>query len=445
MMSSRTVLMISYAFPPCSEAGVFRTLRFVRYLPEFGWNPVVLTAKNGVFTRRDEKLREQVPAGLTVIKARNWELGAIAGQLVSYREKSTPSQRGEGGNHRGAPFWDLARRVYRRADVWMIPDRKIGWIPGAVWQALAYIRRHRVNALYSSGGPWSAHLIASILKKITGLPWVADYRDYWTLSPVPELNLPRARLKVEELLEHALMRHSDLNLFVNERTRNSYVARYPDLSPSRFRCLTNGFEPADFADASGKCPSGELMILHAGAACTSAYALGPFFQALRQWLDLHPEAQSKLRIRFIGELGNNAKFISQYGLSQIVSDEAPISHGEITTLMQTASVLLVVLGDHPPETRASKTLEYLAAGRPIWAVAVEGATAEIVRASGCGWISHPRKIEEIHTSLDQIWAAFCQGDLTELRPDPKLVAQFDGRRLTGQLADWLDEINSPHA
>jgi hypothetical protein len=109
-------------------------------------------------------------------------------------------------------------------------------------------------------------------------------------------------------------------------------------------------------------------------------------------------------------------------------------------MMQTASVLLIVLGEHSPATRAMKTLEYLAAKRPIWAICVEGATSEIIRKGSCGWVSEPTNELSIRNTLSDIMEIHSKGYLDRFCPTPEYVDRFDGRKLTGQLAEWMTEL-----
>lgn len=443
--------MIAYYFPPSSEGGVYRTLRFAKYLSIYGWRPTVLTIKDGIFGRVDQNLLNEIPGTVEVIRSYSLEVARFVKRFSKHSSGVKIQKSGGNANttnlitnkHRGlkSNLFHLGKRSINKIENFMeFPDRKIGWFPYAVKAGKQVHSRHPVDVIYSSGSPWTGHLIGACLKYLLRVPWVADYRDFWTLYRDPNLKISKIRLRVEDILERRLMHYSDMNIFVNEQTRDGYLRKYSDLSPNRMRILSNGFDPADFTANASVAKNDKLVILHTGTASVAIYALDPFFRAVRNWVDENPTARDKLRIRFIGELGDNIRFIEEYRLEQIVTVENAVPHHEATRLMQGASVLLVVLGNHPPETRAMKTLEYIGAGRPIWAVAVEGATTEIVRSSGCGWISHPQDVNAIKRALDDIWLSFSKSQLKDMHPLSNFVAHFNGEKLTGQLACWLDEL-----
>lgn len=448
------VLIIAYGFPPSSEGGVFRTLRFVKYLNLFGWQPSVLTVKNGFFGRKDPSLLAEIPKSVQVFRARSIEPGPFLSTITRFiRTKKPGIQHGKPNSttriQSNKRVDKLLHKIYRFGGqiikkiikVFFFPDQKIGWLPFLITQIRSINYQAPIDIIYTSGGPWTAHVAGAWAKKILHIPWIADYRDFWTLYRHPsQVAGGKLRLGLDTALEKQLMKIADLNIFVTEHIRLGYIKKYPNLDPQKMRTLTNGFDPQDFKASEVEQFGKRLTIIHTGTASGSIYRMDVFFKALDEWFHNHHQFRRKLQFRFIGELGNNQIFIDQYNLRDVVLCESAVPHSEITRMMQTASVLLIVLGEHSPATRAMKTLEYLAAKRPIWAICVEGATSEIIRKGSCGWVSEPTNELSIRNTLSDIMEIHSKGYLDRFCPTPEYVDRFDGRKLTGQLAEWMTEL-----
>src|SRR4051794_30944268 len=181
----RRALAVAYFFPPLGGGGVQRTLKHVKYLPDEGFETIVLTTRPIWSPTRDETLSADVPVGTVVIRAPEIPLQLVKwglhGVLRRARLSTTPT------SYIG---W---------------PDEMAGWVPAAIWQALRAVRRHHPDVLYSTSSPVSAHLVALIVARITGIPWVADFRDGWTRNPQRE-RLPRPLARLSARLEHAVVR-----------------------------------------------------------------------------------------------------------------------------------------------------------------------------------------------------------------------------------------------
>ena len=149
----KKAIMISYRFPPFAGSGVFKTLKFVKYLRNFGWEPVVISAKSSKFAPIDKTLLEEVPDKIKVFRTYS-----IESKVYRY----------------------LPEIVGINGKWYQTPDAFIGWLPSALFKAQEVVKNEKPNVIYSTSPPITSHLIAMLLKKKTGLPWVADFRDPWT-------------------------------------------------------------------------------------------------------------------------------------------------------------------------------------------------------------------------------------------------------------------------
>ena len=207
----KTVLMIAYYFPPSGVSGIYRTLRFIKFLPECGWRPVVLTLRPDAYEAgepRDESLYNRLPTDLTVIRTSEWR---VLEWLQRLRGRRRPVQ--------AAPVAPAAPQLHERREVptswWQrckdaltgmlsTPDRQIGWFGPAVWAGWRAMGDHDIGVLYSTGKPWTAHLVGYGLRRLTCTPWVADFRDPWLNNPSSP-PMSRMRQAIEARLERLVI------------------------------------------------------------------------------------------------------------------------------------------------------------------------------------------------------------------------------------------------
>jgi glycosyltransferase involved in cell wall biosynthesis len=253
--TARRVLMVAYHFPPLrGSSGIQRTLRFCRYLPEFGWTPLVLTTGERAYEDIDDASRAEIPRDLTVRRAF---------ALNTARHLS------------------IANRFPRML---AIPDRWVTWFAAGVLTGLAMIRASRPRAIFSTYPIATAHLIGLALHRLTGLPWIADFRDSMT-----EPNYPGdpQTWQVYRWLEKKAVEHASRLVFTANSAVRMYLERYPSLSAERCSLIQNGYDEEDFrrhrsapavTDASGgRSP---LVILHSGIVYPSERDPTHFFGAL---------------------------------------------------------------------------------------------------------------------------------------------------------------------
>src|SRR5882672_5427483 len=229
-MSHGRVLMIAHHFPPASGSGSNRALAFARYLPEYSWQPIVLTPAEAWATNRDDGLLAQVPPGLRIVRTHSLERrppgvgqGAPAADLDS---TNTPS-----------PLRAHLGHLKR------FPDAHLGWLPFA----LAAATRQDYDVAYSSSGPFTSHLVGLILKRMNRRPWVAELRDgwyRWNRAIFPDY--PAWRGVLERRLEAAALHAADKVILVTERMASALCAQYPEMPGDRFAVVSNGFDPAQF-------------------------------------------------------------------------------------------------------------------------------------------------------------------------------------------------------
>ena len=270
----RRVLALAYFFPPLGGGGVQRTLKHVKYLPNEGFQPIVLTTRPIWSPMRDATLGADVPPGTVVIRAPEVPL-----QLIKW------------GLH-GA----LRRARLPTAATFYIgwPDEMAGWVPAATWHALAAVRRYRPDVLYSTSSPVSAHLVALIVSRICGIPWVADFRDGWTRNPQRE-RLARPLADLSARLERAVVRRARYLIVVDESIELLGI----DPGDPRLVLIRNGVDPEDVPAASAYARGERFRMSYVGTLYGARDA-APIFAALRALIDRGAVEKEELEVRLVG-------------------------------------------------------------------------------------------------------------------------------------------------
>ena len=368
------VLFIAYHYPPI-RAGSERANRLVQHLPEFGYDPVVLTTS-------------AFGDGAGAIRA--WEPVGLYRALFNPERRGVADVRTGGGLTRALVGWLRAHLL--------LPDAQIGWLPHAALSALRCIELKGVRLLFSTFPPASSHLLALGLKRLTGLPWVADFRDTWTYDPLdPALDRGGVRLGVERALEARVVQRADRITVVTEVARQDFLRRFP-IHAGKIALIPNGYEPAEAERVEVPPRRRRMRMVHTGTFSQShpKRSPAPLFQALRGMSDA-PE------LVLLGALTQDemrmATDLVERGVVRIAG---PVSREEARYHQSAADLLILV--DHPRPGRASnipsKFYEYLATGRPILALAPDGATRDLLTTLGAGRCADPGATEMIRECID---------------------------------------------
>jgi glycosyltransferase involved in cell wall biosynthesis len=399
-MPDRKLLIITFHFPPMAGAGVFRVLGFVRHLPAFGWQSVVVAPPRFSLEPIDEALLGRVPPETAVYH-------------VPYPEGS---------------IWKVIHRFY----------------PGNVWPKLAAaashraIRQHRPDAILTSGPPHFTHLLGRHLRRWTGLPWVADFRDPWVAgdrSPVTWTIRNR-----DQRDESSVMREADAIVANTPGSLDLLCRAYPQYA-AKMSAITNGYDPEEFATSPEPRRSGSTIeIVHTGVIYANRSPI-PFLDAVKR-LEVVALGGRTVRVRLIGDFVDarqkeQIEHSVREGMKASVSLEGRVPYAEsIRTIVQ-ADVLLLL---DSPGRRAgvpAKLYEYIGAGRPILALAEpECDVAWVLRESGLPHrVAPPLNPEAIRCALEGLLQdpAIHRGT----RQDA-CNARFTRQRLTGELATLLD-------
>ncbi|MEN8202209.1 MAG: glycosyltransferase family 4 protein [Bacteroidota bacterium] len=430
----KRVLIITYYWPPSGGAGVQRWLKFSKYLPEYGWQPVIYTPENPEAPVDDPSLLEDIHPDTLVIKRPIWEpyhlykrfVGMGSGERINagFLKENEKSEKKEGLS------------VWIRGNLF-IPDARKFWIKPSARFLKKYLKDKPVDAIISTGPPHSMHLIALSLKRSLGLPWIADFRDPWTeIDFYDQLRLSRRSDRKHKIQENAVLHGADRVVVIGQQMAERFKSR----NNADARVIPNGYDEADFSDLPVKNDTC-FTIVHVGAL--NADRNHPiFWQVIAELIAEDPELAELLKVKLVGKTDVSVQQdIARYGLEDSVEIQAYLPHKQIIPLLQSADLLYLSINNTPNarSIRTGKIFEYLAARRPILGIGPEdGDAATVIRECKAGEMVGFGDSDKLKTVLLNWLELHRKGEFKHLDTN---ASKYSRKHLSSQLSDLLNAIS----
>lgn len=418
----KKVLMIAYSFPPTGGPGVQRSLKFVKYLRNFGWEPLVVTRDVKNMRVIDESLNKDIPEGVKIFRTKPCEFTELNG-LLNY----------------------FGRFVSRKV---LCPDGERLWGEFAKGTAVKAVKRDKIDLIYTTSVPYSAHLIGLHLKhKFPGIPWVADFRDEWTNNPYL-LDNPhnKLRMAIEKRMEHRVLEKADYLITNTPVMLDNFLRLNNDMAlEDHFTVIPNGYDSDDFITVTGSTPENESFTLTYTGSMYGRRKPDYFFQALSELVGEGKIDPSKIKVQLIGTLqkDNLDKLLDQYLLHEIVKILPYMDHDECVAHMANSDALLLIEGGGPGSEAfyTGKVFEYLASRRPILAnIPAKGAAAQLINSTRAGLVSDYNDITGTKENLLLLYEAW-QNKTSILEPDNEKIAKYERKVLTDKLATVFEKTS----
>lgn len=426
VISIKKVLMISYLFPPL-DCGVGRQIKLAKYLPLFGWMTTVLTVERSFLRPRYDFSRlKEIPPSVEIFRTHTLEI--------------VPLQRW---------FPAVLNRLFGLNPKWFQPvDISVGWLPFAVHKGLKILKKGNFDLIFSTSMPNTCHLVANALKKKLRIPWVADFRDPWTQNPY--VTYPKPILKIEEVMEEAVVRNADKVTTTNPFFTEGFIRKYPDELKEKFVTITHGFDPDDFQEL--KKTSGHKFVVTYTGSFYGPRKPDVFLKAVNELLSEDSDLKDQLRIRFVGSTGRRIKdLVNVYGLENTVEVCGYMSHKRALKYLFDSSILLLITGiyrENIVEDPAGKVfdefpgklVEYLAIGRPVLALATsEGTVAKMIKSTGTGIVVHPSDKEGMKKAIRDFHSLYKRGNL-RMKPHTEKIRKWNILMSVKRLSEVFNEV-----
>jgi glycosyltransferase involved in cell wall biosynthesis len=459
------VLVVTYYFPPTGGIGYERTLKYVTYLPRWGWQTTVLTVGDAGYGLRDPDSIRRVPPALDVVRTRSLEpakLRRVLGRLLrgvrglgrgGGRSASAGVADPAGVASRASVPRQLTRIWQAMVTLLFFPDQQVGWIPFAVTAGTRAARRSGAGVVYSTSGPISSHLIAGLIARRTKLPWVADFRDPW-IGNAFAAQLPRWQRPFQRRLDKWIIRRADRIVFASDGTLEGYRDRY-SWAADRFSVIPNGYDRNDFppealaaieADSTVAAATGDnsgtvrRFKMAYGGSVYGEHELEIFLDGLELLLARRPELRDHLEVEFIGWLTlHNQEVAARYSaperLGSVVSYVGFLPRPVALARLARADALFHIIADEPDKWRftSGKLSEYVGLDRQVIAFVPDGSASGLLRDLDWGIVADPTP-QGVAEGIEQLL----------ITPRPTRSADPEGRydrvNLAARLAAVLDSV-----
>lgn len=425
MTKSKKVLIITYYWPPAGGAGVQRILKFAKYLPQFGWEPVILTVRHGEYPAIDHGFEKEIPPGIKIYKTASFQPFGFYRRITGRKKDSRISN---------DIFTNRPESLLDRIAKWIrlnvfIPDARIGWYCHGVRGAKHIIETEKPDLIFSSSPPHSLQLIAKKAAKLSGVKWVADFRDPWSELVHYQSNRRSGfTKKIDAALERSVLTHADAIVTVgNDAAR--CIRKHADRP---VEVIYNGYDAEDIPRPSEK-KDDRFVITYTGELSKDRIPLS-FIRGMSAVVERHPE----VRIQFVGNTCPELKReIRLGGLEDKTIYKAYMPHEASLKALAESDALLLVINNVPDNKGiiTGKIFEYMGMRKPIICIGPEdGDAAEILAESSAGiCVSHddPAKAEKVIENII----------LGNYRFDFRVTA-YERRNEAGQLAAIFDRLVS---
>jgi glycosyltransferase involved in cell wall biosynthesis len=445
----KRVLFIAYVFPPVGGVGAHRPVKFVKYLPEHGWDCSVLTVANPSVPIIDEALVKEIPVETIVRRARSFEPGyAMKSSIAVGRETDARGPLQQARRLAGG----LARNA---GNLVLQPDAQILWRPKALREGLRLLQEVRHDAIIATGPPFSSLLLGAALARRTALPLVLDYRDEWSISNAYWENKQQGRLSnwLQARMQANALRAAAVVLATTPSTAGELrlLAKAAG-SRATVTHIYNGFDPLDYPAVEPAVPrvdygnGTDRFRLSFIGTLWNLNPIAPVADAILELARQEPALLERLELVVAGRrTGPQDAVLDRLQATAVKLVRLPfVSHSEAIRLMCDSDALLLINADLPNTQRIvnAKTFEYMAARRPIFVVAPRGDLWDVVRDLPGTVLCEPR---------DRVRIAQCLA--TELKRQPRDasrgqanwdLSRFERKHLAGELGGILNEMTNAH-
>lgn len=414
------VLVIAYYFPPAGLSGVQRTLKFVKYLPQFNWRPTVLTTGKTAYYAHDHSLLDELKGkDISIVRVQGSEINSLLAKKGTIKMPS-----------------EFVRKLLSRiSSFFFIPDNKIGWCNAAYKVAKDLLSKEEFDLIFVTGPPFSAVNLAVKLKKEFKLPLVIDYRDLWYGYQFGFYATPLHKYLIKKM-EYQALKIADKVTVTNRRIKEKLMDYYKFVAHNDIVILTHGFDPEDFNNIGKVEKENDKFVITYSGIFYEFITPKFFLKAFKEISIERPDVAANIELHFVGILRKeNKKLIKKLGLQSFIRDFGYVPHSEAIKKIMASDVLWLMVGQgRNVETHsAGKLFEYFGSQKPIIACLPEGALKQAVQEYGAGFLCEPDDIQGIKKLIYKTYELYREGKL----PFPN--QEFVDKHRRDYLTDYLSK------
>ncbi len=423
----KKVLIITYYFPPAGGPGVQRWLKFVKYLPDFGVQPIVYVPENPTYPIIDKALLAEIPEGTTILKQPIFEPYRFASIFSKDKTKKISS---------GIIANKKRQTSTERFLLWVrgnffIPDARVFWVKPSVAYLERYIREHQIDTVITSGPPHSMHLIGLGLKEKLHMRWFADFRDPWTtIGYHKSLKLSVYSENKHKILERQVLNTADKIIVTSKITK----LEFSKITDKPIEVITNGY---DFEGISKQTLDDKFSLAHIGSFLSGR---NPkiLWQSLAELVKENSAFADDFELKLIGTISQEIlETIHAYTLGDYLNLVGYVSHQEAIVHQQKSQVLLLI-EINSLETISiipGKLFEYMVSERPIIAIGPRGSEfADIITETNTGAFFDYDEKDKLKAAILKHYAAYKEG---KLQSYPVGLQQYSRKNLTQKLSQLI--------
>lgn len=449
----KKILLITYHFPPSQAVGGLRIFNLAKHLPEYGWQTEVLTIRPNHIKKLNYKRLKEIPdtkihqtTCLPTLIDLYMKLKSIYHSLIEMRYLTPEDlQRAyvpdASRNNRENVLSQIRRFLI--SIFLSLPDGERGWILPAVVKGYHLLTKSHYDFILTSCPPYSAHIIGLILKNMTGIPWVADFRDPWYKGGHKKLYVTTSTSKrIEEKLETEVLEKADLILTTTQKLCDifaAFVTQQYKRSKPKCICQTNAFDEQVFARIQTDGKYEQFTITYTGSLYFGRTP-EPVFSAISELISAKEVDNDQIRIKLVGNcdrienMQTNA-VIEKYGLHGIVQISEPVPYEESIRMIKKSHLALLLAPDQPLQIPA-KVFDYIGARTPILAITQKGATYDLIEYTGTGGAFDPDDVKGIKEFIKN---AITNNQMLGSNIPVEIMQQFTSKSLAENIAVHLNQ------
>lgn len=416
------VLVIAYYFPPMGLSGVQRTLKFVKYLKKYNWEPTVITTGEVGYFAHDASLSEDLDdESIHIIRT---EGGDPNSRLSKYGTIKLPRE--------------IFRKIFNKlSQTFFIPDNKISWSRRAFSKAKVLLQQEHFDAIFVTGPPFSAMHVFKQIKKKYNIPLIVDYRDLWYDSYFAFYPTPFHRL-IHKKMEYNVLKAADRIIVTNRKIKEKIINQYQFLTLNDVVIINHGFDPEDFEKAKIIQKHNNRMILTYSGIFMVYNTPKYFLQAFKEISIEYPEVAKNIELHFVGLLRKeNQRLVKKLKLEEFVFDHGYVDHKEAVSKILSSDVLWMMVGKrkHIDAILPGKVYEYIGTKKPIIACVPDGAAKLAVQDYPASYICKPEDVNDIKKTILKVYDDYKTGKFASV--DDEFLTSFRRDYLTEKLTKEL--------